>query len=210
MAIFGGWPFMPPFRGPSNWYQTWLTNKVKVIYRCLDWRWVIWVFFLFGFYGPSRLFHSFLGESIVRWGGNGRSPRKTTRIPASRTFLTYPTRFFRPFHWFKKFLSYTRGYKMTLIMCPRILGNVKTKSVSIILHIVNSFSQNAVYSKPVLFAKVKAPSLNVERNNGPDHTVQRPLWSNFIRFCKYCLLCRGSSVFLLSNIKEKATNCMHC
>ena len=24
--------------------------------------------FLFGFYGPSRLFHSFWAESIVRWG----------------------------------------------------------------------------------------------------------------------------------------------
>ena len=34
------------------------------------------IFFLFGFYGPSRLFHSFWSESIVRWGENGKSPRK--------------------------------------------------------------------------------------------------------------------------------------
>ena len=41
-------------------------------------------FFKFGFYGPSRLFHSFWAESIIRWGENGRSPRKTI---ASRTWL---------------------------------------------------------------------------------------------------------------------------
>ena len=28
----------------------------------------LYLFFLFGFYGPSRLFHSFWAESIVRWG----------------------------------------------------------------------------------------------------------------------------------------------
>ena len=44
-------------------------------------------FSLFGFYGPSRLFHSFWAQSIVRWGENGRSPRKTTWPPASRTWL---------------------------------------------------------------------------------------------------------------------------
>ena len=44
----------------------------------------------------------------------------------------------------------------------------------------------------MLFAKVKVPSLNVERNNGPDQTARMRLWSNFIRFCKYRFLCRGS------------------
>ena len=39
------------------------------------------------FYGPSNLFHSFWAESIIRWGENGRSPRKTTWPPASRTWL---------------------------------------------------------------------------------------------------------------------------
>ena len=33
-------------------------------------------FFLFGFYGLSRLFHSLWAKSIVRWGKNGRSPEK--------------------------------------------------------------------------------------------------------------------------------------
>ena len=33
---------------------------------------------LFGFYGPSRLFHSFRAELIVRLGKNERSPRNTT------------------------------------------------------------------------------------------------------------------------------------
>ena len=31
-------------------------------------------FSLFGFCGPSRLFHSFWAKSIVRWGQNGRPP----------------------------------------------------------------------------------------------------------------------------------------
>ena len=44
------------------------------------------VFFLFGFYGPSRIFHSFWAESIERWGKKGRSPRKTTWPPVSRTW----------------------------------------------------------------------------------------------------------------------------
>ena len=52
-------------------------------------------------------------------------------------------------------------------MCLRILGNVKIKSVGIILRIVNS-SQNVVYSGPMLLTKVKIPSLNVE----PDQTVE--------------------------------------
>ena len=45
-------------------------------------------FFLsFGFYGQSRLFQSFWAESIVMWGEQGKSPRKTTWPPASRTWL---------------------------------------------------------------------------------------------------------------------------
>ena len=43
--------------------------------------------FCFGFYSPSRLFHSFWAKSIIRWGENGRSLRKTTWPPASRTWL---------------------------------------------------------------------------------------------------------------------------
>ena len=35
-------------------------------------------FFDLGFTAPSRLFHSFSAGSIVRWGENGRSPRKNT------------------------------------------------------------------------------------------------------------------------------------
>ena len=34
--------------------------------------------FLSGFYGLSRLFHTFWPSSIIRWDENGRSPRKTT------------------------------------------------------------------------------------------------------------------------------------
>ena len=37
----------------------------------------LFFFFWFGFYGPSRLFHSFWAESIERWGENGRFLRKT-------------------------------------------------------------------------------------------------------------------------------------
>ena len=43
---------------------------------------------LFRFYGPSRLFHSFWAESIIRWGENGRfPPKKHTRPPVRRTWL---------------------------------------------------------------------------------------------------------------------------
>ena len=34
----------------------------------------------------------------------------------------------------------------------------------------------------MLFTKVKVPSFNVE----PNQTARMRLWSNFIRFCKYC------------------------
>ena len=40
----------------------------------------------------------------------------------------------------------------------------------------------------MLITKVKVPSLNVE----PDETERMRLWSNFISFCKYRFLCRGS------------------
>ena len=43
--------------------------------------------FLFGFYGPSRLYHSVSDGPIARWGANGRSSRKSTWTPASRTKL---------------------------------------------------------------------------------------------------------------------------
>ena len=51
-----------------------------------------WIFFHIYI---SRLFHSFWfwAESIVRWGENRRSPRKTTWPPATRTWLvSYVTR----------------------------------------------------------------------------------------------------------------------
>ena len=37
------------------------------------------ILFLFGFNGPSRLFHSFWAESVIRWGENRKSPRKTDK-----------------------------------------------------------------------------------------------------------------------------------
>ena len=46
----------------------------------------IYLFFLFGFYGLSRLFHSFWVKSIIRWGKNGRSPRKNTWPKVRRTW----------------------------------------------------------------------------------------------------------------------------
>ena len=49
-------------------------------------RW--WSFFLFGFYGPSRLFRSFWSVSIVRWDMNRRAlKKKNTWPPASITWL---------------------------------------------------------------------------------------------------------------------------
>ena len=43
------------------------------------------LFFLFGF--SIKIIFSFWAESIVKWGENGRSLRKTTWPPASRTWL---------------------------------------------------------------------------------------------------------------------------
>ena len=50
-----------------------------------EWNDSQFIYFLFGFYGPSRLFLSFWAKSVIRWGENGRSLRKTTESPASRT-----------------------------------------------------------------------------------------------------------------------------
>ena len=45
------------------------------------------LFFFIGFCSPTRLFHLFWAESIVRWGENARSPRKNTWPPSCRTWL---------------------------------------------------------------------------------------------------------------------------
>ena len=49
----------------------------------------VWHFFIFwfGIYSLVRLFHSFWAKLIVKWGENGRSLRKNTWPPASRTWL---------------------------------------------------------------------------------------------------------------------------
>ena len=47
----------------------------------------------FGFYSPSKLFHSLWAESIIKRGENGRSPRQNTWKPTSRTwFVSHITR----------------------------------------------------------------------------------------------------------------------
>ena len=52
---------------------------------------VCFLLLFFGrFYGPSRLFHSFWAESIIRWGENRISPRKTIWPSTSRTWLVSP------------------------------------------------------------------------------------------------------------------------
>ena len=59
----------------------------------------------------------------------------------------------------------------------------------------------------MLFTMVKVPSLNAE----PDQTAGMRLSSNFIHFSVFCFVAQVTSpVFPLSNVKEKATNCMHC
>ena len=69
-------------------------SKVRGSQMCLFWpgKEVFWIFFLYGFYSPSKLFHSFWAESIVRWGENGRSPRKTTDHPQAELALSHMTR----------------------------------------------------------------------------------------------------------------------
>ena len=95
-----------------------------------------------------------------------------------------------------------------MLRCPRIWGNIKTKSVGIILCIVNSSVRNyAIYSEPMLFAMVKIPSLNVERNNGPDHNARMRLWSYFISFCRYRFLCRGSGDITCVSAEQRQGKC---
>ena len=68
----------PTFDGPVNLLHILKSISLMNIILC--------DFFLFGYYGPSRLFHSFWAESLVRYGENGRSP-KNTWPSASRTWL---------------------------------------------------------------------------------------------------------------------------
>ena len=42
---------------------------------------------------------------------------KTIITKTTETFFLHTRQFFRHFYWHKKFLPYTKGYKMTLIMC---------------------------------------------------------------------------------------------
>ena len=58
-------------------------------------------FFLFGFYGPSRLFHSFSAELVVRWGKNRRSLRKKhlTIHKQNLACLTWPELGLNPQLW---------------------------------------------------------------------------------------------------------------
>ena len=44
--------------------------------------------FWFFYYGQSRLFHSVWAESVIRWGENGRSPRKITSHPQAELGLS--------------------------------------------------------------------------------------------------------------------------
>ena len=58
---------------------------INVLYQLL-----LCIFFLLGgVYSPSGLFHSFLAESIVRWGENGRSREKTPNHPQAELGLSH-------------------------------------------------------------------------------------------------------------------------
>ena len=76
VAILVMWPrpqeqtFVPPFHGDSTWNLD-LTDPAvsdKMFENGGHF------FFLFGFYGQSRLFHWFWAESIIRWGEKRSSP----------------------------------------------------------------------------------------------------------------------------------------
>ena len=69
------------------------------------------------------------------------------------------------FHYASKAQFYTHELGCVLLFLvlfiSKILGNVKTKSVRIILRIVNSSVRMQSIQRP-LFIKVKVPSLNLE------------------------------------------------
>ena len=67
----------------SNLFQV-----LRIFYFILFYLLIFFFFFFwFGFYGPSRLFHSFWAGSIQRWGENGTPPRKTTWPPTRKENL---------------------------------------------------------------------------------------------------------------------------
>ena len=66
---------------PSTLHQILANERWSYLYISFQF---FFLFFLFEFYCPWRLFHSFWAESIARCGENRRSSRKTT---TSRTWL---------------------------------------------------------------------------------------------------------------------------
>ena len=60
----------------------WLMTSLLLVQLGVVWSIFFYYYYLLWFYGPSRLFHSFWAESIIRWGEKGRSLRNkhlTTR-----------------------------------------------------------------------------------------------------------------------------------
>ena len=114
---------------------------------------------------------------------------------------------FPSFYLYKKFPSDTRGYNTTLItwLNTRAPACVQRQNLLVSFCALLTLKSDAVYSVSMLLTKVKVPSLDVE----PDETARMRLWSNFISFCKYRFLCRGSGD-ITSQSQGKATNCTHC
>ena len=73
----------------QNLTNSWWRAYSKVQIRKNSW-FIIALFiyyYLVAFYGLLRLFHSFLSESIDRWGENGSFPRKPPDFPQAKLGL---------------------------------------------------------------------------------------------------------------------------
>ena len=110
------------------------------------------------------------------------------------SILAYPTRFSAIFTGVRN-SHLTQGGIRRLCLCDLIHVHHWARSrqnLLVLFCALLTLQSEAVYSESILFANVNIPSLNVERNSGPDHTARMRLWNNFIRFCKYRFLCCGS------------------
>ena len=122
------------------------TRSLFLGVKCKYLRWVLELFGGFGFYGPLRLFHSFWAESILRWGKNERSPRKTTWPPASRTWLvSHVTR--ARLRWVLVWAGKNDcGKVVTLLLYwPTLMVNIWQTTKLIFISAVFNFFWNGMY-----------------------------------------------------------------
>ena len=90
------------------------------------------ILFLFGFYGPSRLFHSLRAESIIRWGENGRSQRINTWQNLSCHM--WPKRGSKPQRWDKEWF---RSLKISGLIHSATVTGPPSDMVSSVAYLIS-------------------------------------------------------------------------